>query len=44
MAYNILIADDMLLNRKLIIRALEQKIDNVNFLEVDDGNKALEYI
>ncbi|MFY9176885.1 MAG: fused response regulator/phosphatase [Caldicoprobacterales bacterium] len=44
MAYNILIADDMLLNRKLIKRALEQKIDNVNFLEVDNGNKALEYI
>ena len=44
MAYNILIADDMLLNRKLIRRALEQKIDNVNFLEVENGDKALEYI
>lgn len=44
MAYNILIADDMLLNRKLIRRALEQKIDNVNFLEADDGNKALDHI
>lgn len=44
MAYNILIADDMLLNRKLIRRALEQKISNVNFLEAEDGHKALEYI
>ena len=44
MGYNILIADDMLLNRRLIRRALEQKIDNVNFIEVDDGNKALESI
>lgn len=44
MAYNVLIADDMLLNRKLIKRALERKIDDVNFYEVEDGDKALECI
>ncbi len=44
MAYNVLIADDMLLNRKLIKRALERKIENINFYEASDGNKALEYI
>lgn len=44
MNYKVLIADDMLLNRKLIKRALEQQIDNVKFYEVEDGDKALKYI
>lgn len=44
MGYNILIADDMLLNRKLIRKALDNKIENAAFHEVENGIKALEYI
>ena len=44
MAYKVLIADDMLVNRKLIKRALEQRIEDVDFYEAEDGEKALKYI
>jgi sigma-B regulation protein RsbU (phosphoserine phosphatase) len=43
-AYKVLIADDMLVNRKLIRRALEQRIEDVDFHEAEDGEKALKYI
>jgi sigma-B regulation protein RsbU (phosphoserine phosphatase) len=43
-AYKVLIADDMLVNRKLIKRALEQRIEDVDFYEAEDGEKALKYI
>jgi len=38
-AYKVLIADDMLVNRKLIKRALEQRIEDVDFYEAEDGEK-----
>ncbi|HZJ82679.1 MAG TPA: fused response regulator/phosphatase [Clostridia bacterium] len=44
MIYNILIADDMLLNRKLIRKALNEKIDNAAFYEAENGEKALQHI
>lgn len=43
-AYKILIADDMLVNRRLIKRALEQRIEDADFHEAEDGEKALRYI
>lgn len=44
MGYNVLIADDMLLNRKLIKSVLEKNIEGINFYDAVDGNEALEYV
>ncbi|HHW71319.1 MAG TPA: fused response regulator/phosphatase [Clostridiales bacterium] len=44
MGYNVLIADDMFLNRKLIKSVLEKNIEGVNFYDAVDGHEALKYI
>lgn len=44
MGYNVLIADDMLLNRKLIRSVLDKNIENINFFDAVDGNEALKYV
>ena len=44
MGYNVVIADDMLLNRKLIRSVLEKNIEDINFYDAVDGCEALEYV
>jgi len=44
MGYNVLIADDMLLNRKLIKSVLEKNIEDINFYDAVDGYEALKYV
>lgn len=44
MEYNILIVDDVSVNRKLIKTIVNMKFDNINFFEAEDGVEALKYI
>ncbi|NMA95902.1 MAG: fused response regulator/phosphatase [Clostridiales bacterium] len=44
MGYNVVIADDMLLNRKLIRSVLEKNIEDINFFDAIDGCETLEYV
>lgn len=44
MKYNILLVDDMYVNRALIKTVLSNYIDNINYLEAADGRKAIELI
>lgn len=42
--HNILIVDDMLFNRKMMMEILEDKTENNNFFQAEDGVEALEVI
>ena len=44
MGYNVLIADDFDVNRKLIEAFLKNRIDGINFFEAEDGVQALNII
>ena len=40
--YTILVVDDTLFNRKLMLEVLETKIDNARYLQAEDGIEAIE--
>ncbi|WP_417203656.1 SpoIIE family protein phosphatase [Acetoanaerobium sticklandii] len=42
--YTILVVDDTLFNRKLMLEVLETKIDNARYLQAEDGIEALEIV
>ncbi len=42
--YTILVVDDTLFNRKLMLEVLETKIDNARYLQAEDGLEALEIV
>ena len=42
--YTILVVDDTLFNRKLMLEVLETKIDNARFLQAEDGIEAIEIV
>lgn len=44
MGYNVLIVDDVSVNRKLIKAILNTKFDNINLFEAEDGVEALSHI
>ena len=42
--YTILVVDDTLFNRKLMLEVLETKIDNARYLQAEDGIEAIEIV
>lgn len=42
--YTILVVDDTLFNRKLMLEILETKIDNARYLQAEDGIEAIEIV
>jgi phosphoserine phosphatase RsbU/P len=44
MVYNILIVDDMMVNRKLMKKVLEATLEEICFYEAEDGFQALDFI
>ncbi|MCX7747659.1 MAG: fused response regulator/phosphatase [Clostridia bacterium] len=44
MSYNILVVDDIFINRKLIKSVLKNNINDITFFDAEDGFKALEII
>ncbi len=44
MHYNVLIVDDMPVNRKLMKKVLKNSVEEVNFYEAEDGYQALEML
>ncbi len=44
MMYNILIADDVAMNRMLIRSILKSKLDNINYFEAEDGDAVIETV